>query len=58
MNALTLTLFVSALLLFYGLVQFVAAWLRKDHEHVDRLALLPLLDDEGPPATPPGETRP
>ncbi|MDP2341861.1 MAG: cytochrome oxidase [Deltaproteobacteria bacterium] len=56
MNALTLTLFVSALLLLYGLVQFVAAWLRRDHEHADRLALLPLLDDEGPATAPPGET--
>ena len=45
MNALGLTLFVSALLLVYGLVQFVAAWLRKDHDHADRLALLPLADD-------------
>lgn len=48
MNALHLTLFVSALLLAYGLVQFTAAWLRKDHEHADRLAVLPLADDVRP----------
>lgn len=45
MNALILTLFVSALLFTYGLVQFAGAWLRRDHEHADRLSLLPLDDD-------------
>ena len=51
-NALTLTLFVSAVLLAYGLVQFTAAWLRKDHEHADRLAVLPLADDVCAPVDP------
>lgn len=44
MNALLLTVFVSLVLLGYGLVQFVAAWLRGEHQHADRLALLPLED--------------
>jgi len=45
MNALVLTLFVSALLFAYGLLQFAVAWRRKDHQHADRLSLLPLDDD-------------
>lgn len=44
MNALLLTVFVSAILLVYGLVQFVAAWSRGEHLQADRLALLPLED--------------
>ncbi|HEY1098657.1 MAG TPA: cytochrome oxidase [Myxococcota bacterium] len=48
MNALVLTLFVSALLFVYGLVQFAVAWARRDHQHADRLALLPLDDDVAP----------
>lgn len=44
MNALLLTVFVSAVLLVYGLVQFVAAWSRGEHLQADRLALLPLDD--------------
>ena len=46
MNALGLTLFVSACLVVYGLVQFVAACSRREHQHADRLSLLPLADDE------------
>jgi high-affinity Fe2+/Pb2+ permease len=45
MNAMFLTLFVSAVLFVYGLVQFAAAWVRRDHQHADRLSLLPLDDD-------------
>jgi hypothetical protein len=45
MNALILTVFVSSVLFVYGLVQFAAAWVRKDHEHADRLSLLPF-DEE------------
>lgn len=46
MNALVLTLFVGACLMAYGLVQFVGAWQRREHEQSDRLSLLPLADDE------------
>lgn len=45
MNAIVLTLFVSALLFAYGMLQFAVAWRRKDHQHADRLSLLPLDDD-------------
>ena len=48
MNALLLTLFVSTILLASGLVSFVGAWRRRDHEHSDRLSLLPLEDDTQP----------
>lgn len=53
MNALGLTLFVSACLLVYGLVQFVSAWSRREHQHADRLSLLPLADDEASVAVTP-----
>jgi hypothetical protein len=57
MNALILTVFCSAVLLVYGLVQFVAAWSRGEHLEADRLALLPLADDlpdgTGGPGPPP-----
>jgi hypothetical protein len=52
LNALILTLFVSAVLLAYGLVQFTSAWLRREHQHADRLSLLPLADDVAVVAVP------
>ena len=52
MNALALTLFVGACLMAYGLVQFVGAWQRREHEQSDRLSLLPLADDEASPLVP------
>jgi hypothetical protein len=45
MNALFLTLFVSAGLVLLALLGFAASVVRKDHEHNDRLAGLPLEDD-------------
>lgn len=53
MNALALTLFVGACLMAYGLVQFVGAWQRREHEQSDRLSLLPLADDEASPLASP-----
>jgi hypothetical protein len=47
-NALYLTLFVSTVLLVSGLVSYVGAWRRRDHQHADRLSLLPLEDDTTP----------
>jgi hypothetical protein len=44
-NALTLTLFASGGIVSLMLVAFFAAWRRKDHEHADRLSLLPLDED-------------
>jgi hypothetical protein len=49
MNALLLTLFVSTVLLASGLVSFIGAWRRRDHQHADRLSLLPLDDDSCDP---------
>ena len=46
MNALILTLFVGTMLLLISMVSFYGAAKRKDHEHADRLALLPLLGDD------------
>lgn len=45
MNALYLTLFVSLGLVAGALLLFAAGWRQRDHEHVDRLSLLPLEDD-------------
>jgi hypothetical protein len=45
MNALLLTVFVSSLLLVSGLVSYFGAWRRRDHQHADRLSLLPLEED-------------
>ena len=45
MNALFLTLFVSIILALGGVLLFAFAFKQRDHEHVDRLSLLPLHDD-------------
>ena len=63
MNALMLTLFVSLLLAILGLFEFAIHLRRGEHRHGDRLALLPLEDDEGcrpsaePLSSPAGDTR-
>lgn len=46
MTALLLTLFVGLVLASAAIAGFVFAVRQGDHEHADRLALLPLLDDE------------
>ena len=45
MNALIVTLFVSGGLVALGLLAFLAAFRQRDHEHADRLSLLPLEED-------------
>jgi hypothetical protein len=45
LNALLLTLFISLILVLLGAVFFVFCFAHRDHEHADRLSLLPLLDD-------------
>jgi hypothetical protein len=45
MSALTLTLFVSGGVVVLAIIAFFAAVVRRDHEHADRLAMLPLDDD-------------
>jgi len=46
MTALLLTLFVGLVLASAAIAGFVFAVRQGDHEHADRLAILPLLDDE------------
>lgn len=46
MNALVLTLFISLSLAGLGVLGFFAAARQRDHDHSDRLSLLPLDDDE------------
>jgi hypothetical protein len=44
-NALILTLFVSLVLAAFAILAFVFVVRQRDHEHSDRLSLLPLEDD-------------
>jgi cbb3-type cytochrome oxidase subunit 3 len=53
-NALILTLFVSLVLAALAVVAFVFVVGQRDHEHNDRLSLLPLEDDAVAPAQPDG----
>ena len=49
MEVLILQAFVSLMLVGGALMLFVFSWRQRDHEHADRLALLPAdHDDEGP----------
>ena len=45
MNVLILTFFVSIILAVGGIVLYVYGFKAGSHEHLDRLALLPLEDD-------------
>ncbi|MGM0576077.1 MAG: cytochrome oxidase [Myxococcota bacterium] len=46
MNAIHLTLFVSLVLVVLGVVLFLHSITQRDHDYAERLALLPLEDDE------------
>ena len=48
MEIIVLQVFVSLLLVASSLLLFRFAHAQRDHEHADRLALLPLDDDAGP----------
>jgi hypothetical protein len=52
MNALTLTLFVSASVIALAILGFLWAFARREHEYADRLRTLPL-DDDSPSRSPP-----
>lgn len=52
MNALLLTVFVSLMLAAGAVLFFAWGWSKGDHQHADRLALLPLEDDREPDAGP------
>ncbi|MCC7111942.1 MAG: cytochrome oxidase [Deltaproteobacteria bacterium] len=45
MSALAVTLFCSGGILAFTLLAFFSAYSRREHEHTDRLSLLPLEDD-------------
>ncbi len=47
MEVLILQVFVSLALVFGSLLLFAISTRQRDHEHADRLALLPLQDDTG-----------
>lgn len=49
MNVVPLMIFVSLMLVAASLVLFGHSMKRKDHQHADRLALLPIMDDPPPP---------
>ena len=46
MDVLILQVFVSLVLVFGSLILFAVSTRQRDHEHADRLALLPLEDDD------------
>ena len=50
MNVLVLQVFVSLMLVLGSLVLLAYSVKHADHEHADRLALLPIEDDEKPGA--------
>jgi hypothetical protein len=47
-NVLVLQVFVSLMLVVGALVLFAWSVKHADHEHADRLSLLPIEDDENP----------
>ena len=49
MEVLILQAFVSLLLVGGAVLLFVFSWRQRDHEHADRLALLPAEDDDALP---------
>ena len=58
MNAIYLTLFVSAVLVFGSGLLFGFLYLKRSHEYADRLSLLPLESDESEHSAPPTATLP
>jgi hypothetical protein len=52
MEVLILQAFVSLMLVGGALLLFSFSWRQRDHEHADRLALLPAEDDDAHPTRP------
>ena len=50
MAVLGLQVFVSLMLVLGSLVLFGVSMRQRDHEHADRLSLLPIAEDDAPPA--------
>ncbi len=58
MEVLILQAFVSLMLVGGSLLLFGYSWRQRDHEHADRLALLPSEQDDAVPAREPGTETP
>ena len=50
MSVLILQVFVSLMLVLGAVLLFAYSVRHRDHEHADRLSLIPLEDDGAPPA--------
>jgi hypothetical protein len=57
MNVLVLQVFVSLMLVVSSVLLFAYSVRHRDHEHADRLSLIPLEDDSAPPAPRDSEPR-
>ena len=55
MDVLILQVFVSLMLVVGSLVLYGVSVRQRDHEHADRLSLLPMAADDARPAQPPEE---
>jgi len=58
MEVVILQVFVSLLLVVGSVLLFAFTCRQRDFEHADRLALLPLEDEEDPPGAPPRKRQP
>jgi hypothetical protein len=45
-NVIVLQVFVSLVLVAFGVTLFIASAVQRDHEHADRLSLKPIEEDE------------
>jgi hypothetical protein len=52
MNVVVLQVFVSLMLVASSVVLFLVSVRQRDHEHADRLSLIPLEDDAAAPSSP------
>jgi cbb3-type cytochrome oxidase maturation protein len=52
-EVLILQVFVSLMLVVGSIVLFAWSMRQRDHEHADRLSLLPIADDDARPEEPP-----
>jgi hypothetical protein len=57
MNVVVLQVFVSLMLVASSVVLFLVSVRQRDHEHADRLSLIPLEDDAAAPASPPAPNK-
>lgn len=58
MEVLILQVFVSLVLVTSSIVLFAFSARRRDYEHADRLALLPIAEDDAAPSSPTASSSP